>query len=266
MSSGRATGEAATPLEQLRQMDDEAFEYFVGDLWERQGWSTKVSQKSRDKSLDVMAEKERPYHQRHAIQAKRYKQGNNVGGPSVAEYYSLIEHFDADAAVVVTTSGFTTDARERAETLGVKLINGEDLVAIVDQYDAYDLLEQYTSGSVGSMSNDDFGGGHSDRWWRVFLAASVLGVLGPLVFGAIAVVGPRSIGIPAGGIAVLLLAVGYPVAAIGVHKDTSEFAGTRSNWDPSPVLYTVVFLLVEIIFQLWYLTCLGYAVVRWYST
>ena len=148
----------------------------------------------------------------------------------------------------------------------MKLIDGEDLVATVDQCDAYDLLDRYApgrgDGPIGGNGADD----HLDRWWRVFLAASVLGILGPLVFGAIAVVGPRSIGIPAGGIAVLLLAVGYPVAVIGVYKDTSEFAGTRSDWDPSPVLYTAVFLLVGVILQLWSLTCLGYAVVRWYST
>ncbi|MGQ3412450.1 restriction endonuclease [Natrinema sp. LN54] len=30
-------------------MDNEDFEHLVADLWERQGWQTQVSQKSRDR-------------------------------------------------------------------------------------------------------------------------------------------------------------------------------------------------------------------------
>ena len=127
----------------LQGMENEDFEYFVADLWERQGWTCEVSQKSRDKSLDVLAEKEQPYHQRHAIQAKRYKAGNNVGGPKISEYASLRDQFDADAALVVATSGYTRDARERAETLKVKLIDGNDLVDMIEEHDAHDLVHKY---------------------------------------------------------------------------------------------------------------------------
>lgn len=127
----------------LQGMGNEDFEHFVADLWERQGWSCEVSQKSRDKSLDVLAEKEQPYHQRHAIQAKRYKSGNNVGGPKISEYASLRDQFDADAALVVATSGYTRDARERAETLNVKLIDGDDLVDMIEEHNAHDLLHRY---------------------------------------------------------------------------------------------------------------------------
>lgn len=128
---------------QLQTMDDEDFEYFVADLWERDGWTTEVSQKSRDKSLDVLAERDSPYHQRHAIQAKRYQEDSRVSGPKISEYASLRDQFDADAAVVVTTSGFTKDARERGDTLNVKLVDGDDLVGMVEQYDAYDLVREY---------------------------------------------------------------------------------------------------------------------------
>ena len=125
-------------------MDADQLEQFIGDLWSRNGWETTVSRKTRDKSLDVLAEKETPYHQRHAIQAKRYQAGNNVGGPKISEYASLRDQFDADAAVVVTTSGFTKDAEERAETLNVKLIDGDRLVQMVAQADAIDLVSKYS--------------------------------------------------------------------------------------------------------------------------
>lgn len=142
----------------LQSMDNEKFEHWVAELWSRQGWETEVSQKSQDKSLDVLAEKSQPYHQRHAIQAKRYQAGNKVGGPSINEYATLTDYFDADAAVVVTTSGFTTDARERAETLGVKLVNGDDLIDMIERTEAYDLLASLAD----QRSNTDVGDDHSN--------------------------------------------------------------------------------------------------------
>jgi hypothetical protein len=140
----------------LQRMGNEEFEHFVADLWQRRGWETGVSQKSRDKSLDVMAEKEDPYLRREAIQAKRYKEGNNVGGPKVAEYSSLTETFDADTAVVVTTSDFTRDAQERAQELNVKQVNGDQLASMVAETGAYDLLEKYTE--FTRTSSDDGSG------------------------------------------------------------------------------------------------------------
>ncbi len=127
----------------LRSVDLDAFEQFVADLWGRQGWETRVTRRSRDESLDVMAERTEPYTQRHAIRAKRYAADNPVGGPEVAEYSSLTDQFDADVAVVVTTSDFTTDARERAETPGVKPVDGDDLVSIVRRQEAGDLLREH---------------------------------------------------------------------------------------------------------------------------
>lgn len=191
----------------LQSMGNEDFEYFVADLWERQGWQTSVSQKSRDKSLDVMAEKADPYDQRHAIQAKRYKEGNRVGGPKISEYASLRDYFDADASVVVTTSGYTSDARERAESLNVKLVDGDDLVQLVEQLGAYDLVEKYSPTPASSEDQEidqthevevpDSGGSTSgfgltsipgislERNWAKFIAYSaVVSFLAFLVVGA----------------------------------------------------------------------------------
>jgi hypothetical protein len=144
-------------------MDNEAFEHFVADLWERQGWTCEVSQKSRDKSLDVLAERESPYHMRHAIQAKRYQQGNNVGGPTVSEIASLTDYFNADSALVVTTSDFTRDARERADRLHqVKLIDGSALVDMVVEQEAYDLVERYAE-QIRSEAASDYSAVRSRR-------------------------------------------------------------------------------------------------------
>lgn len=151
-------GARADLLATLQSMDDEDFEYFLADLWSVQGWDCDVSQKSQDKSLDVMAERDDPYHQRHAIQAKRYQAGNNVSGPTVSEISSLTDYFDADLALIVTTSDFTSDARDRADQLGVKLIDGKQLVQIIKENDALDLVDKYVeandAGTTAAIDSD----------------------------------------------------------------------------------------------------------------
>lgn len=128
----------------LQGMDDYEFEHFVGDLWARMGWKTEVSQASNDAGIDVIAEKHTPYLQKKIIQAKRYSDSTTVGGPDIQQYASL-RHQDpeADSAVVVTTSRFTTSARDRAEELNVKLVDGDDLVELIDDLDAADLVREY---------------------------------------------------------------------------------------------------------------------------
>lgn len=135
---------AEATLRRLQGMDDYDFEHFVADLWSRMGWSTKVSQASVDAGIDVIASKDAPYPQKQLIQAKRYKSTNSVGGPDIQQYASLKHQEDSvDSVVVVTTSSFTNYAEERAEELNVKLVDGDDLVSLIRENEAGDLLERY---------------------------------------------------------------------------------------------------------------------------
>ncbi len=138
------THDSDTLLDQLQTMDANSFESFVGELWERQGWTTTVSQLSNDAGIDVVATKNDPFDQKHLIQAKRYGPTTTVGSHDIQQYASLKQQVpDADVVVIVTTNRFTTHARDRATELNVKLINGNELIALIDEADAYDLLETY---------------------------------------------------------------------------------------------------------------------------
>jgi len=128
----------------LRVMDDYDFEHFVAELWEKMGWDARVSQASMDAGIDVIATKEMPYPEKKVIQAKCYGDNTTVGGPDIQQYASLKHQVEgADSVVVITTSDFTSSARERARELNVKLVDGEQLVDLIKRNDAYDLVSKY---------------------------------------------------------------------------------------------------------------------------
>jgi hypothetical protein len=128
----------------LQQMDPYEFEHFVADLWERIGWETTVSTASADKGVDITARKSEPYEQLLLIQAKRYGPNTTVGSPDVQQYASLRQQFEnVDKVLIVTTNGYSRQAREIAENLNVKLIDGDGLVELINEYDSLDLVAEY---------------------------------------------------------------------------------------------------------------------------
>lgn len=141
--------------QKLQSMDDYEFEHFVADLWETMGWDCEVSTASNDKGIDVRAKKTAPYDQKALIQAKRYSKGNKVGSPAIQQYSSLKHQEDnVDKVVVVTTSSYSRNAKELADDLNVKLIDGGDLVVLVDQEDAEELIAEYVDFEPESPGED----------------------------------------------------------------------------------------------------------------
>ncbi|EMA48461.1 restriction endonuclease [Halococcus thailandensis] len=155
--------QAATPteshssvnlIERLRQMDSYEFEKLVADLWERQGWEATVSDATRDGGIDIVAIKYVPFEQKQLIQAKRHGEKNYVGAPDVQQYSSLHQQENnVDTVVIVTTGRFSKQAVATAEQLNVKLIDGEKLIGLINQLDARNLAEKYTSAKNGGTSD-----------------------------------------------------------------------------------------------------------------
>lgn len=148
MTSQGSESEVAWDSDHLRRrlqaMDDFNFEHLVADLWVEQGWDTEVEQQSGDAGIDVRATKSSPYNKKVLIQAKRYSDDNPLGGPDIQQYSALKQQESGtDEAIIVTTGRFTGSAENRAEDLNVKLIDGYDLLSIIDTLDAYDLVESY---------------------------------------------------------------------------------------------------------------------------
>ena len=140
--------------QRLRSIDEFDFEYLIADVWRAQGWHTTVTQGTADRGIDVIAEQQEPVTQKHLIQVKRYREGNTVGSPEIQQYSSLRhQEADADLVIVVTTSTFTRQARQMAQDLNVKLIDGDGLCRMIEDHGLYYLLENYGAASAVSAQS-----------------------------------------------------------------------------------------------------------------
>lgn len=132
--SDKNTGEAS--LSTLQQMNEYDFEYVIARVWEQQGWETEVTGGTRDRGVDIIAVKSDPVEQRQYIQVKRYNGNNKVGSNEIQKYSGLYARNESvEAVVVVTTSDFTSEARQIATNRNVKLINGSQLIDMIRRYD-----------------------------------------------------------------------------------------------------------------------------------
>lgn len=153
-TASQAAGEKVGPKERLQSMDNYDFEYFVADLWERRGWETTVSSQAGDRGIDVVATKSEPYDQKMLIQAKRYGENTTVGSPDIQQYASLKnQQSGVDKVLVVTTNRFTNQATEIARKLNVKCIDGDDLLELVTESEATDLIDKYAPTAPPSQPN-----------------------------------------------------------------------------------------------------------------
>lgn len=98
------------------------FEEYVAVTLQNNGWTTRLTRKSGDQGLDVLAFDDR---YRVAIQCKRYS--SPVGNSAVQEVHAAADFVGAGHAVLVATSGFTASAQQLAEALGVLLVTEENL-------------------------------------------------------------------------------------------------------------------------------------------
>lgn len=143
VSTGRMSkGGNAELRKRLYHTDPYEFEKLVADLWEREGWDTTVSPSVADGGIDVRAEQTGVTKRKAVIQAKRYSEGNKVTPRDIREYAGVRQReVDADEMVIVTTSTFTSGAKREAEELNIKLIDGDELMTMVTDYD--DLVAEY---------------------------------------------------------------------------------------------------------------------------
>lgn len=135
----------------LQQMDPTAFEQFVAALWARKGYNTWVTKQSSDGGIDVKAKRGA---EKYIIQAKRYGSKTSVSGPEVQQYAGLLAEYPDYQVIIVTTNDFTTPAKERATRTGVQLCDGRQLVKMIHEYEAYDIVEKNSQVTLLSSKPD----------------------------------------------------------------------------------------------------------------
>ncbi|WP_080509902.1 restriction endonuclease [Halorubrum saccharovorum] len=125
-------------------MDPYEFEQLIAELLEEWGWESVVTSGSNDKGVDISVSRSAPFPQKYAIQVKQNSEGNRIGSPKIQQYSSILNQEDSvDGVVVITTSSFTSQAREISTNLGVKLLDGDDLIKLFMEPDGQVMLRRY---------------------------------------------------------------------------------------------------------------------------
>lgn len=121
----------------LAEMDWQDFEHLIRELFSQMlspsGYTTvKTTQSSRDGGVDVIAINPDPISGgKIIIQAKRYN--NTINLSSVRDLHGTLEHEGANSAILVTTSNFGSDSYNYAKDKRIKLINGSNLLELLDK-------------------------------------------------------------------------------------------------------------------------------------
>jgi len=125
----------------LQVMDPYAFEEFVADVWKHLGWHTRVVGEPGDKGIDVVAT---DGEDKQLIQAKRYGPNTTVGSPEVQQYASLrLQEENVNQVTIVTTGEFSRQAEELAPDLDVILVDGENLLGILEELEAFEVFVEH---------------------------------------------------------------------------------------------------------------------------
>ncbi len=107
------------------------FESLVRDLFQKMGHDTRQTRASRDGGVDCVAWDTRPIlGGKVVIQAKRYRHVVGVG--AVRDLYGTMQNERANKGILITTSHYTSAAREFAQSLPLQLIDGAGLLSLLE--------------------------------------------------------------------------------------------------------------------------------------
>jgi hypothetical protein len=119
--------------EYIRNTDPYEVESLVAQCWEDQGYRTTVRKGSGDRGIDIEAYRHKPVDQKVLIQVKRYSGSNKLGAQEVRKYATLYQQVpNADSVVIVTSGEITSEARDLANDLNVKLVDGDSFAELAE--------------------------------------------------------------------------------------------------------------------------------------
>lgn len=105
------------------KMNPYEFESWVASQFIKNGYDAKVTKKSGDFGIDVIANYKK---KKIGIQVKKYN--GPVGIRAVQEALSGMKYYSLDEAMVISTASFTKQAYEMAKKTNVKLLNKEEMI------------------------------------------------------------------------------------------------------------------------------------------
>lgn len=116
----------------LMELSPFEFENLVSNLFKKMGLETRQTRASRDGGVDCVAFDLRPIlGGKVVIQAKRYS--NTVGVSAVRDLYGTMMNEGANKGILVSTSGYGSDAHDFAKDKPIELIDGGGLLYLLEQ-------------------------------------------------------------------------------------------------------------------------------------
>ncbi|EAA0034287.1 restriction endonuclease [Listeria monocytogenes] len=146
-------------LDKIRNSDPYFFEQLVVDLLSRMGYSgeggsAKVTSRSNDGGIDGIINQDPLGTSAVYLQAKRYKEDNRINRSDIQSFYGALASVRADRGVFITTSSYTSGAKEFAVNQGIVLIDGIQLTELMLKYKVgVEAENQYT---IFRIDNDYF--------------------------------------------------------------------------------------------------------------
>lgn len=119
--------------EKIKRMPPRDFELFVADVFEKLGFSVKITQATRDGGKDIIATKAAPIPYTLIIECKHWGENHKVDVSVVRSVYGVQMAMQANQSVIVTSSKFTRDARKFAEKRNnlMALFDIDDLLKLI---------------------------------------------------------------------------------------------------------------------------------------
>jgi Holliday junction resolvasome RuvABC ATP-dependent DNA helicase subunit len=132
----RARSSTQAPSD-LAHLSGIGFEKIITQLLQQMGFVAEMTKASGDGGIDIVAELHKPITGgRYLIQCKNLAPDSLIGAPIVREFYgAMVADKKAIKGILITTSDFTRQAQEFAETLPLELINGERLKELLANRD-----------------------------------------------------------------------------------------------------------------------------------
>ena len=120
-------------LHALLALSPAEFEELVGALLAPLGYrDIRLVGGANDRGVDVLATDRDG--KRVAIQCKRYQPDRNVTSSKVQTFLGGMVTYRADKGLIVTTSLFSAPARRLATERNIRLIDGAELIRLIDQH------------------------------------------------------------------------------------------------------------------------------------
>jgi restriction system protein len=137
-------------LERIREAPPDFFERLMVNLLLGMGYGGSTENPGRtlgrsgDDGVDGVIDQDALGLDRVYIQAKRYAAGNNIGPGAIRDFFGSLDRHKATKGLFVTTSSFSSSAKETAEHLSkrIVLIDGDQLAHLMIRHNVGCRIEE----------------------------------------------------------------------------------------------------------------------------